>query len=330
MKEQPLPPDAAILVALQKDGGSVSGADLAQELKITRSAVWARIHSLRELGYDIEASPHGGYRLRAVPDRLHGDYLISLLERRRVIGRDIRVFEETTSTSDMVERLARGGAGEGVVVFAESQTQGRGRLGRVWASPPGKGLWFSVLLRPAWRPQLVTRVMIGAAVALARAIRQQTNLAPEIKWPNDILIRGKKLAGILTELSAELDKIKHVNLGVGINVNLSSSDFPSAVRSVATSIKIELGRSVNRCDLAAQVLRELDGIYASLGEGEFDGIAHEWERQCTTLGQNVAVQVGDREIRGRAEALDAEGALLVRTSHGRLERVAGGDVRVEH
>src|SRR6185503_6425802 len=148
----------------------------------------------------------------------------------RIIGRDIRVFEETTSTNDVVERLARDGVREGAVVFAEAQSKGRGRLGRKWISPPRKGLWFSVLLRPSLPPDAATQVTGAAATALARAIRQVTGLIPEIKWPNDILIRGKKTAGVLTELSAELDRINHIVLGIGVDVNLNAGDLPAELR----------------------------------------------------------------------------------------------------
>src|SRR6185436_7695473 len=145
-------------------------------------------------------------RLLGAPDVLHADDLMSRLRQPRVVGRDIRVFQETSSTNDVVEKLARDGVAEGVVVFAESQTKGRGRLGRKWISPAGQGLWFSVLLRPQLPPTAVTQLTIAAATAVARAIRGQTGLVPEIKWPNDIWIQNKKVAGILTELSAELDR----------------------------------------------------------------------------------------------------------------------------
>src|SRR6266581_3717565 len=196
--------DAQILSALRRAGdGCASGADLSQDLGISRAAIWARIEELRELGYEIEASPHQGYRLVSVPDVLHADDLLSLVEANKVIGRDIRVFEQTTSTNDVVEKLARDGVKEGVVVFAESQTKGRGRLGRVWMSPAKKGLWFSILLRPSISPQEVTQLTVAAATAMSRAIKKETGLAVEIKWPNDLLLRGRKTGGILTELSAE-------------------------------------------------------------------------------------------------------------------------------
>jgi BirA family biotin operon repressor/biotin-[acetyl-CoA-carboxylase] ligase len=322
--------DTQILNALRAMGdGGVSGTELSQKLGISRAAIWARIEDLRSLGYEIEASPHLGYRLRGVPDALHADDLLSSLGQTKVVGRDIRVFKETTSTNDVIERLARDEVKEGVVVFAESQTKGRGRLGRKWVSPARKGLWFSVLLRPTMVPAMVTRLTIAACTALFRAIREQTGLLPEIKWPNDILIRGRKVAGILTELYAELDKVKFVILGMGVDVNLTVAQFPNELRKLATSLRIETGQRQNRAELAARVLRELDNDYARVCSGRFEAVANEWEEHCSTLGRHVTVRVGDREIRGSAESLDNDGALLLRTQHGHLERVIGGDVSVQ-
>ena len=322
--------DSQILTALRRAGvGSVSGADLAQQLGMSRAAVWARIEELRKLGYEITANPHQGYRLLSTPDALHADDLLARLPDNQIVGRDIRVFEETNSTNDVAEKLARDGVKEGVVVFAEAQKKGRGRLGRHWLSPARKGLWFSVLLRPDLRPQSATQLTVVAATALARAIRRQTNLTPEIKWPNDILLRGKKVAGILTELSAELDHIKFVIIGIGVDVNLTSTDLPPDLRKLATSLRIESGHPVSRPELAAAVLRELDADYARLRAGQFEALADEWVAQCTTIGRSVTIRIGDRVQRGVAEALDAEGALLLRTQHGRLERILGGDVTVE-
>ncbi len=322
--------DAQILLALRHaDNGGVSGADLSQRLGISRAAIWARIEELRKLGYEIDASPVLGYRLASAPDVLHADDLLARLGKTKVIGRDIRVFEQTTSTNDVVEKLARDGVKEGIVVFAESQTKGRGRLGRVWSSPTRKGLWFSVLLRPHMRPQETTQLTVAAATALWRAIHQETGLPPEIKWPNDILIRGKKVVGILTELSAEVDRVKHVTLGVGVDVNLTATEFPPDLRKTATSLRIEAGQPIGRAELAITILRELDRDYARINSGTFAEVADEWEARCSTIGKSVAIQIGDRRVRGRAESLDADGALLVRTEHGHLERIIGGDVTLE-
>jgi BirA family biotin operon repressor/biotin-[acetyl-CoA-carboxylase] ligase len=322
--------DAQIFQALRAAGsGAISGSELAQKLGISRAAVWARIEDLRALGYDIEASPHRGYRLLSAPDLLLADDLSWRVEPGQRIGREIHVFEQTTSTNDVIEKLARDGAEEGAVVFAEAQTSGRGRLGRKWMSPARKGLWFSVLLRPDLRPQAATQLTVASAAALRRAIEGQTGLSPEIKWPNDILISGRKVAGILTELSGELDRIKYLLVGIGVDVNLNPGDFPSDLKSQATSLKIELGKPVVRAELAAAILRELDGDYSRIRAGEFTAVADEWEEHCTTIGQRLIIRLGDRRICGRAESLGEDGALLLRTDHGHLERIIGGDVTLE-
>jgi BirA family biotin operon repressor/biotin-[acetyl-CoA-carboxylase] ligase len=321
--------DAEILKALRAAGdGSVSGAELSQRLDVSRTAVWARIEELRGLGYDIEAGPHLGYRLVNTPDVIHADDLLSRLGKTRVIGRDIRVFQETTSTNDVVEKLARDGVKEGVVVFAESQSKGRGRLGRKWVSPSRKGLWFSVLLRPALRPEETTRLTVASATALRRAIEKEAGVKASIKWPNDILLNGKKAAGILTELSAEVDRVKYVVLGIGVDVNLAVGDFPSELRRIATSIRAERGKPISRAELAVAILRELDEDYTRICSGRFSSVADEWEEHCSTIGHEVVIRVGGREMRGRAESLGEEGALLLRTEHGHLERIVGGDVTV--
>jgi BirA family biotin operon repressor/biotin-[acetyl-CoA-carboxylase] ligase len=322
--------DSQILSALRAAGDEpVSGADLSHRLKVSRAAIWARVEELRSFGYEIEASPHQGYRLIAVPDVLHADDLLSRLGKNKVIGRDIRVFQETTSTNDVIEKLARDGVNEGVVIFAESQTKGRGRLGRKWLSPAKKGLWFSVLLRPDLRPHEITRLTVASATALRRAIGNQTGLEPEIKWPNDILIEGRKVAGILTEMNAEVDRAKYVILGIGVDVNLSTRDFPADLRKSATSLKIETGKTLSRAELAVNILRELEADYQRICSNRFDEVAEEWEKHCKTIGEEVVIRTGSREIRGRAESLAEDGALLLRTEHGRPERIVGGDVTHE-
>lgn len=322
--------DAKILSALRAHPDGVSGAQLAEQLDISRAAIWARMDELRKVGYDIEASPHFGYKLVSSPDALHADDLRARLgASTKIVGRDIQVFEQTTSTNDVVEKLARDGVKEGYVVFAESQTKGRGRLGRVWQSPTHKGLWFSVLLRPNLRPQETTQLTVISATALRRAIKTVTGLNAEIKWPNDLLLRGKKVAGILTELSAEVDRVRHIIIGIGVDVNQDANEFPGELRQIATSLKLEAGEEISRAELATEVLRELDADYARICAGKFPKVADEWEAACVTIGKNVTVHVGDRKFRGRAESLDDDGALLVRTEHGHLERIIGGDVILE-
>ena len=184
-------------------------------------------------------------------------------------------------------------------------------------------------MRPKLHPQAVTQLTIASATALVRAIHSQTGLAAEIKWPNDIVIRGRKVAGILTEMNAELDTVKYVILGIGVDVNLSASEFPPDLRKLATSLRIETGEMLDRATLASEILRELDGDYARVCSGQFEFVADEWEERCNTIGRAVVIQMGDRRIQGRGESLDADGALLLRTQHGHLERIISGDVTVE-
>jgi len=320
--------DAQILGALRAATGGVSGAELASRLGVTRAAIWSRIQELRMLGYEIEASPHLGYRLLAAPDVLHADDLKLRLGSTKVVGRDLRVFQETTSTNDVVEKMARDGVPEGVAVFAEEQKRGRGRLGRSWHSARRLGLYVSVLFRPRASPLAITRLTIAAAASLARAIDLVTGLKPEIKWPNDLLLGGRKVAGILTEMSAEMDRVRYAIVGLGVDVNHESGDFPAELRRVATSLRMESGRPVPRGELALAILRELDRDYERAMSSRFEELADEWEARCTTIGQMVTIQLGSRRLRGRAESLDADGALLLRTEHGHLERVVGGDVTV--
>ena len=263
---------------------------------------------LETLGYGIQTHPHFGYRLVAVPDRLMAEDLRARVQ-TKVIGRKIVVFEETTSTNDAVERMAQ--SREGLVVFAESQTKGRGRHGRVWASPRGKGLWFSVLLRPKFP---LPRLTVAASVAVARVAGPEAR----IKWPNDVTLHGRKLAGILTETRQDV-----AILGIGLNVNCQATDFPADLRKLVTGLTC-----MDRPGLAARLLTELDGLYAQAADN-FPAIIAEWARLCTTLGKQIAVRMGARHIEGHAQALDEDGALLIRRDSGQIERVLGADLVLE-
>ncbi|MEI6084246.1 MAG: biotin--[acetyl-CoA-carboxylase] ligase [Verrucomicrobiota bacterium] len=268
----------------------------------------AELSELTQLGYVIERKPQLGYRLVESPDKLIADDLRARID-VQVIGKSILVFEETASTNDVTARLVGGHRDEGLVIFAESQTKGRGRHGRVWASPRGKGLWFSVLLRP---PFPLSRVTVAASVAVARVAGKEAR----IKWPNDVTVEGRKLAGILTEV-----RDGAAVLGIGVNVNCSGKDLPAEL--LATSIKTE-----DRPGLAARLLNELDALYHQAAD-DFPAISAEWARLCTTLGKQIAVRMGDRRIEGHAQALDEDGALLIRRDSGRIERVLGADLTLE-
>jgi len=318
----------AILEAFYQAAGQfVPADDLGRQLKLSASSVTARIAELEQLGYAIESHPHFGYRLLGTPDRLTADDIKARLKTKR-IGLDVLVFDETASTNDVVEHLAKSGAPEGLVVFAESQTRGRGRRGRQWASPRGKGLWFSVLLRPSLPPSAASRITVAASVAVARAIREVCRVEARIKWPNDVILNGRKLAGILTELRAEADEILLAILGVGVDVNCEQEDFPTDLAPVATSLKLETGSAQDRLSLAVQILAAFDHCY-ELALTDFEVVADEWAKLCTTLGRHMVVTIGRRRVEGFAQALDSDGALLLRGDSGQVERILGGDSVVE-
>jgi biotin-(acetyl-CoA carboxylase) ligase/REP element-mobilizing transposase RayT/biotin operon repressor len=539
----------AILETFYRAAGQfVPLAELERVLRRPTTGVTAEIAELQGLGYRIEVHPHLGYRLVVMPDRLIADDINARLEslgvkwKPRVIGSEILVFEQTSSTNDVVARMAESQRGEGLVAFAESQTKGRGRRGRAWASPRGKGLWFSVLLRPNLPLSSAPRITVAASVAVARAIRKACELDARIKWPNDVTVNGKKLAGILVETSGcpersdngiggtgvpaptgvaspartcasgyrgmvaftvtrrnlphwqdpgrlyfvtfrvrsgavlneqmrnivleacrhwhgrkyhlyaisvmpdhvhlllwprpiesdtrctdaekgvhSLSEILHgiksftahqiqrqcgwkgsvwmeesfdrivrddaefmekwnyiaqnavkknlavaaedyrwfwcapetlgaepergaqagtpvpprqdrveqcIILGIGINVNCAAADFPAGVAEIATSLQIETGRTHDRAALATAVLRALDEYYAT-AQTDFDSIIAEWAQLCTTLGKQIVVTMGKRRIEGHAQALDGDGALLLRKDNGQIERILGGDLTVE-
>lgn len=327
---------AAILEVFHRAAGQFVGVDELKRSVADASAsagpqlkrqLQDELAELQQLGYTIESHPHFGYRLLGTPDRLTADEIKAQLK-TSLIGSEILVFEETASTNDVVEQLAKSGAREGLVVFAESQSKGRGRHGRAWASPRGKGLWFSVLLRPKLPLAAASRITVAASVAVARAIRQSCGVDARIKWPNDVTVKGRKLAGILVEAGTHVPRNDYLVLGIGIDVNCTAEDFPSEVAKIATSLQIETGRPQDRVALAAGVLAALDESYRA-ALADFETIADEWAQLCTTLGKQIVVTMGQRRIEGFAQALDGDGALLLRRDNGQSERILGGDLAVE-
>lgn len=303
----------------------VSGEAISDKLGLTRAAVWKHVEALRGQGYRIEAVPARGYRLAGVPDRLTPLELRPLLNTHDV-GRVVHWFEEIGSTNDRAKELADEGAEHGEVVVAEAQTAGRGRRGRAWASPARRNLYFSVVLRPDLPPARAPELTLVGSVALCDALRQ-AGVDAGIKWPNDLLVAGKKIAGILTELAAEPDKVDWVVLGAGVNVNARLEDFPEEVRGEATSLLLERGQAAPRVLFAAACFTALETWLDRHDEEGFAVIREGWRARSVTLGREVAVKVDGRELTGVAEDIDEAGALLVRTAAG-LERVLSGDVQL--
>lgn len=322
--------DRSILKAFYcSKGGTISGEDLAERLKISRTAIWAHIAEFRKLGYVFESQPNVGYRLVETPDLLVGDDLMAR-GNFKVIGREIVVFRQTGSTNDLVAERARQGAPEGLVIFAERQTKGRGRMQRGWESKDRHGLWFSFLLRFPLPTRAASQLTIMTTLAVLRALHEATRLPLRIKWPNDIYCRGKKIAGILTEIEGDLDRIHHAVIGVGINVNHGEEDFSAALRPTATSLALASGgQSLHRPELAVKVLESIDRHHDLLKGGSFQNFLHEWEEWDDVLGKQISVRTGERTLRGQASHLDDDGALVIRLDSGVKERITSGDLHVE-
>jgi len=310
-----------VLNLLRKEKGYISGEEISEVLQITRSAVWKHIEELRKLGYQIEAIPHLGYRLVSPPDRILPQEILWELK-TKVMGRRIFCFETVDSTMDIAYDLGMKNFPEGTLVCSETQKKGRGRMGRDWFSPKYKGLYFSLLLRPNILPQQAPQLTLLSAVAVREAIVRIVELECLIKWPNDILIEGKKVGGILTEMQAETDEIKFVIVGIGVNVNTEKSLLPYK----ATSLKEEKGKRISRVDLLKEILQQMEKYYLLFKEKGFLPIAEEWKKHSNMLGHPVKIISHHRTIEGEAIDLDIDGALLVRKDSGFIERVFSGDV----
>jgi len=301
----------------------VSGEAISDKLGLSRTAVWKHVEGLRAHGYRIDAIPARGYRLAGIPDRL-GPLEVRPLLGTHDLGQTLHYYEEIDSTNDRAKELAEEGAGHGEVVVAEMQRSGRGRRGRHWSSPAGRNLYLSVILRPDLAPTRAPELTLVAALAVCDALRD-AGVEVGIKWPNDVLANGRKISGILTELSAEPDHVHWVVLGVGVNLNARREDFPPELRDEATSVLLERGQPAPRALFTAALLATLERWLDVHGDQGFDAIRDAWRSRSVTLGRAVRVRMGDRDVDGVAEELDANGGLLVRTATG-LERVMSGDV----
>jgi len=320
--------DQKILDIFRQDKGRiVSGEDLSGVLQVSRTAVWKHIKSLMEVGYRIEAIPSRGYRLLEAPDLLIPAEIRAGLNSDR-IGRRLVCCRETGSTNEDAFRLAEEEAEEGTVVIAEAQRRGKGRLGRHWESPAGVNLYCSVILRPHILPAKAAQLTFLSVVAAARAIETITSLRPSIKWPNDLLLNGKKVAGLLNEMSAETEKVNFIVLGIGVNINMELAQFPKDLRHPATSLFLETGRPVCRLDFVRALLEALDTLYDTYLQNGYGPVREEWLERCNFLGEKVRITFQKNEINGVATGIDEEGALLVKLPDGGVERVLAGDVTI--
>jgi len=313
----------AILAQLTTASAPVSGDALGRELNISRTAIWKHVRALR--GRGIRISAHGGLGYTLESDVLSAEWMRMQLKTSR-IGRPCIVLDMVDSTNSEAMRRAGDGAEEGLTVFAEHQSAGRGRLGRRWHTLAEDTLAMSVLLRPKLAPAQAPQLSLLAAVAMHEALAP---LAPDIrvKWPNDLICHGGKLAGILTEMRAEPDRVQAVVIGMGVNVRAPREGWPEDIGSIATDLASVSARAVTRMEAARRILESLERIYTAWLDTGFGPVREQWWRMHAACGKPVRVHHGSGYIEGIAEALDADGALLLRT-HAGIERIIAGDMEL--
>jgi BirA family biotin operon repressor/biotin-[acetyl-CoA-carboxylase] ligase len=302
----------------------VPGPKIATEIGVTRSTVWMYIEKLRALGAEIKGHPASGYQLQKLPDILVPSLIRPELGENEIGHRIVHYFR-TDSTNDVALHLATQGAAHGTVVLAEEQTAGRGRLGRSWYSEKSSGIYTSIILRPPLAPAAAPVLTLLAGVATQQAVSSTTGLPVDIRWPNDLLLNGKKVCGILTEMSAELDRLHAVVLGIGLNVN--HREMPPELKEIATSLRMEGRKSYSRAQILVALLKELERKYRLLLDTGSGAIAQAWAAASTyAKGKRICVRSGAGEFLATTAGLDASGALRVRREDGREESLVSGEI----
>ncbi len=304
----------------------ISGEILRRDLGISRNAVSKHIRALRDKGYEIESSTKKGYRLDGPQDLIIPQEILDGLNTRFLGRQEILCFKETDSTNSQARAIADGGAGEGTLVLAESQTLGRGRKGRTWFSPKGEGLFISMILRPLISPMESSRLTLLAAVALAEALMDSTGLEIRIKWPNDLLCNGRKVAGILTELSTDMDAVNHVIIGLGLNVNIPRKSFPEDLKEKASSLLVESGRPHSRCKITQLFLERFEVHYDALADHGFPQLLSRWKALSDSIGRKVCVEMIDKTLTGIIQDVDSNGFLILKDEKGVRHSILSGDV----
>ena len=322
--------ETVLALLRRREGDFVSGEEISRRLGLSRAAVWKAVDALRREGYTVEARTGLGYRLAAAPDALTEPEIRCFLPPTEVVGRKLVCLSDVDSTNTRARELAMAGEPEGLVVVADCQTAGRGRMGRSFQSPPGRGIYLTALLRPHLPPERLMSVTAMAGVAVCGAVEEVCGLSPGLKWPNDPVLNGRKLCGILTELSleAETGSLQYLVVGIGVNVLHTPEDFSPEVAAVATSVAAELGRPVSRPALAAALIARLDRLRAALVSGDTEDDLAEYRRRCVNLGKRVRLLSPGGEARGEAVDVDRDFGLVVRRDDGTVTTVRSGEVSV--
>jgi len=315
-----------VLEILENADRPVTGDEISTALSLSASAVWKHINELRLIGYQITASDDVGYVL----DRNLMDFRPHVIHRHlktKVIGRKMRYFESIPSTIWFGKDLAEHGDLDdlhGMVIIAEEQTGGIGRMGRSWVSPSG-GIWVTIILCPTIPIDHLFMLTLAGSVSVARVLRKMFDIGALIKWPNDIIIGDKKVAGILLELGADGERIKYCLVGMGIDVNIRVEDLNESIRQMITSISHEVSHEVDRSALLAAILKEFEVRYDMISQGEYDAVIREWKTFSSTIGRRVRINTLRNSFEGEAVDIDPSGALVVRKDNGKIEKVIAGD-----
>ena len=318
--------DQLISYVRRKPGQYYSWKSLTSKLNAAQTDIGAALAVAADWEYKLRVNRGKGVKFVAPPDLLTSTEIRHGLK-TRTVGRTIHAFRSVKSTNDLAAKLAEDGAPEGVIVTAEEQTKGRGRLGRSWFSPPRTGIYVSIILRPSVAPENAPGLSVMTAVALADTLTKWRPGLVQIKWPNDVWINGRKTAGILTELSAERTRINHVVVGVGINVNHQASEFPDNLRAMATSIRRELRHKVDRLELLREFLRHFEKEYTSYLKCRLKKSLPRVRNYSALLGREVTLQSGQTRRTGVVKDIDVNGALLLKTAEG-VETITAGEVTV--
>lgn len=315
-----------ILKLLRETDGYVSGQQISDRFGVSRTAVWKVIRQLQDDGYQVEAVRNKGYHIVDSPDVMTKEELDSLMDTRWA-GKNIVYYDATDSTNLRIKQLGDEGAPHGTLAVADRQTAGRGRRGRAWESPAGGSIYMSLLLRPKFRPDKASMLTLVAACSVAEGIKDCEDVNVQIKWPNDIIIEGRKLVGILTELSTQIDYINHVTVGIGINVNIQ--EFPDEIRNTATSLRIECGHTVRRAPIIAAVMKHMEKNYETFLQTEdLTGLMEKYSALLVNKDKDVRIIGAKEQYQAHALGITPTGELIVRREDGTEETVYAGEVSV--
>jgi len=303
----------------------ISGQALSEKLHISRTAIWKHMNELKKDGYEIEGVSNKGYRIIRGPDKLSENTIRWGLQ-TDWLGKNIIHEERASSTQTIAHRAAQETAEHGTVVIADEQIKGKGRMSRTWHSAKGKGMWISIILRPKIPPYRAPQLTLLTAVVLANVINKKVHPNVSIKWPNDILMNGKKAAGILTEMQAEQDQIQYIVVGIGLNINQTIQDFPEDVLKKATSLKIETGKDVSINKLVKEFLTQFETAYEEYLKEGFSSVKARWESFGFRIGEMISIQTPKTRKRATFFGIGEDGELLIQSEDGQIEKLYSGEI----